>query len=198
MLADFADLDALNNRSNAAGVTARLELETEDVKAGGRSLRFRAANTGGSARGAWAQIGTVYEHPYFSMLPGEALGLWVKGDGSGALLNVQIRSPREYHDCISDHYIDLDFTGWRYVELLLRERDAERMSDYVWPYQRRRRKPRRVPERRGSAAYFASQPAAERNPGRGRSRHPRESDPLAAHPPGGAGKPVARNSAEPR
>jgi hypothetical protein len=134
VLADFADLDALNNRSNAAGVTARLELQTEDGKAGVRSLRFRAANTGGSARGAWAQIGTKYEHPYFSMLPGEALGLWVKGDGSGAVLNVQIRSPREYHDCISDHYIDLDFTGWRYVELLLRERDAERMSDYVWPY----------------------------------------------------------------
>ena len=68
------------------------------------------------------------------MMPGDALGLWVKGDGSGALLNVQIRSPREYHDCISDHYIDLDFTGWRYVEILLRERDAERLTDYVWPY----------------------------------------------------------------
>ena len=55
------------------------------------------------------------------MLPGDALGLWVKGDGSGALLNVQIRSPREYQDCISDHYIDLDFAGWRCVEILLRE-----------------------------------------------------------------------------
>ena len=68
------------------------------------------------------------------MAPGDAMGLWVKGDGSGALLNVQIRSPREYHGCISDHYIDLDFTGWRYVELLLRERDSERLTDYVWPY----------------------------------------------------------------
>ena len=134
VLADFADLAALNNRTTAAGVTARTELVTEDVKAGGRSLRFQAANRGSSRRGAWAQIGTTYQHPYFSMLPGEALGLWVKGDGSGALLNVQIRSPREYHDCLSDHYIDLDFSGWRYVELLLRERDAERMPDYVWPY----------------------------------------------------------------
>jgi len=134
VLADFADLDALNNRSNAARVTACIELDTKDVKAGGRSLRFRAANSGKSPRGAWAQIGTVYGHPYFSMMPGEALGLWVKGDGSGALLNVQIRSPREYHGCISDHYVDLDFTGWRYVELLLRERDAARLSDYVWPY----------------------------------------------------------------
>jgi hypothetical protein len=97
-------------------------------------LRLRAANSGDTPRGAWALVGTVYQHPYFSMMPGHAMGLWVKGDGSGALLNVQIRSPREYHGCISDHYIDLDFTGWRYVELLLRERDAERLTDYVWPY----------------------------------------------------------------
>ena len=134
VLVDFADLDALNNGSSAAGVRVQTEIDTTDVRAGGRSLRFRATNAGSTARGAWAQIGTTYEHPYFSMMPGEALGLWVKGDGSGALLNVQLRSPREYHGCIAEHYIDLDFVGWRYVELLLRERDAERMSDYVWPY----------------------------------------------------------------
>ncbi len=44
-------------------------------------------------------------HLYFNMMPGDAMGLWIKGDGSGALLNIQIRSPREYHGCISDHYI---------------------------------------------------------------------------------------------
>lgn len=134
VLADFTDLDALNNCRNAPGVNSEIELETGDVKAGGRSLRFRATNSGDTSRGAWAQIGTSYEHPYFSMMPGDAMGLWIKGDGSGALLNVQIRSPREYHGCISDHYIDLDFVGWRYVELLLRERDAERLTDYQWPY----------------------------------------------------------------
>ena len=134
MLADFADLDLLDNRRSAAGVTAEVALETADVKAGGRSLRLRAKNAGDSPRGAWTLIGRTYQHPYFSMLPGDALGLWVKGDGSGALLNVQIRSPREYHGCISDHYIDLDFVGWRYVEILLRERDSERLTDYVWPY----------------------------------------------------------------
>ena len=130
-------LASLNNRRSAAGVSTKLELNTDDVKAGGRSLRFYATNAGKTSRGAWAQIGTTYKHPYFSMLPGEAMGLWVKGDGSRALLNIQIRSPREYHDCISDHYIDLDFVGWRYVELLLRERDSERLSDYVWPYHTR-------------------------------------------------------------
>ena len=37
-------------------------------------------------------------------------------------------------DALSDHYVSLDFTGWRYVELLARERDVERMHDYIWPY----------------------------------------------------------------
>ncbi|MDZ7617392.1 MAG: LamG-like jellyroll fold domain-containing protein [Patescibacteria group bacterium] len=133
-LADFADLELLDNRHSAPGVTAEVELVTDDVKAGGRSLRLRAKNAGETSRGAWTQIGTTYKHPYFSMAPGDAMGLWVKGDGSGALLNLQIRSPREYHGCIADHYIDLDFTGWRYVELLLRERDSERLTDYAWPY----------------------------------------------------------------
>jgi len=134
MLADFTDPSTLNNRRNAAGVSSQVELETDDIKAGGRSLRIRATNANDTSRGAWSQIGTTYKHPYFSMMPGDAMGLWVKGDGSGALLNIQIRSPREYHGCISDHYIDLDFVGWRYVELLLRERDSERLTDYTWPY----------------------------------------------------------------
>ncbi len=133
-LADFADLEQLDNRQSAPGVTSALSLETREVRAGGRSLRFQASNDNDTSRGAWTQIGTTYEHPYLSMLPGDAMGLWVKGDGSGALLNVQIVSPREFHHCLADHYIDLDFTGWRYVELLLRERDSERLSDYVWPY----------------------------------------------------------------
>jgi hypothetical protein len=134
VLADFADPGTLNNRRHAAGVSSQVELETEDVRAGGRSLRIRARNENDTSRGAWSQIGTAYKHPYFSMMPGDAMGLWVKGDGSGALLNIQLRSPREYHGCISDHYIDLDFVGWRYVELLLRERDSDRLTDYAWPY----------------------------------------------------------------
>jgi hypothetical protein len=58
----------------------------------------------------------------------------VKGDGSGALLNLQLGTPREFMHALSDHYVTLDFKGWRYVELLVRERDVERMDDYVWPY----------------------------------------------------------------
>jgi len=60
--------------------------------------------------------------------------VWVKGDGKGALLNLQLGTPREYMSTLSDHYVTLDFTGWRYVELLMRERDVGEMSNYEWPY----------------------------------------------------------------
>ena len=43
-------------------------------------------------------------------------------------------TPSAFHHGTSDHYMRLDFTGWRYVTVLLRERDARMFSDYVWPY----------------------------------------------------------------
>jgi len=116
------------------------------------------------------------------MLPGDAMGLWVKGDGSGALLNIQIRSPREYHGCISDHYIDLDFVGWRYVELLLRERDSERLTDYVWPYSSAG-EATPCTETPSTGLMSPKSPAAQRDSTPAASRHLAEPDPLAFHPP---------------
>ncbi|MCK5802787.1 MAG: hypothetical protein KAI66_08145, partial [Lentisphaeria bacterium] len=134
VLADFSDLTTINAKRSAGGVTQKLVVEETDTRGGARNLRIVATNSGTSANGAWTFLGTDYPHPYHSMKGGEALGLWVKGDGSGALLNVQVQTPYVYHGAVSEHYVDLDFTGWRYVELLLRERDADRMGNYKWPY----------------------------------------------------------------
>ncbi len=62
-----------------------------------------------------------------------ALGLWVHGDDSGALLNLQVLSAR--HTAaggVGDHYITLDFSGWRYFTLV--EFESERVMDLGWPY----------------------------------------------------------------
>lgn len=59
------------------------------------------------------------------------LGFWVEGDGSGAVLNVQLHSPRHIRG-VADHYVVLNFTGWRYVELV--ESESDRIDDYGWPY----------------------------------------------------------------
>ena len=75
-----------------------------------------------------------FKAPYFSLDGRTAFGFRVKGDGKGELLNFQVSSPREYHNAVSDHYIRVDWTGWRYVTVLLRERDVWRMDEFKWPY----------------------------------------------------------------
>jgi hypothetical protein len=61
-----------------------------------------------------------------------ALGVWVYGDGKGEVLNLQLKSPQHISEGIGDHYIPVDFTGWRYFELV--EPEGERFADYAWPY----------------------------------------------------------------
>ncbi len=131
---DFADLTAFQTTTSASPVSLRLEVATNETRGGDRNLRLRAENRGATRRGAWAKAALSFPAPYRNFAGSGALGVWVKGDGQGALLNVQLGTPREYMEALSDHYVLLDFTGWRYVELLVRERDVEQMSDYQWPY----------------------------------------------------------------
>lgn len=133
-VADAADLAAFKLSTASASVSLQLAEGTGDGIGGGRHLRLMAENRGRERAGAWARASLGFAAPYRSLGGAGALGLWVKGDASGALLNVQLGSPREYHRALSDHYITLDFTGWRYVELLIRERDVERMTRHTWPY----------------------------------------------------------------
>jgi hypothetical protein len=115
-------------------VTQTLDRSTEQVKAGDASLRFMATNKRPSGQGAWAHVGMQFEAPYFSIGPCDALGVWIHGDGKGEVLNLQLTTPREYMDALGEHYVTVDFTGWRYFEIPLRERDAARYRDYEWPY----------------------------------------------------------------
>jgi len=50
------------------------------------------------------------------------------------VLNFQLTNPLQYWPTFDEHYVTVDFTGWRYFELHLKERDAERYGDYSWPY----------------------------------------------------------------
>lgn len=133
-VADYADLAAFQQATSSAAVSLRLEEAAGETHGGGRNLRLRAKNKSTERSGAWTRAGLVFPAPYRSFSGTGAMGVWIKGDGKGALLNIQLGSPREYSQGISDHYVTLDFTGWRYVELLVRERDVEQMSNYQWPY----------------------------------------------------------------
>jgi hypothetical protein len=73
----------------------------------------------------WAQEIDLTNHP--------ALGFWLHGDGGGQTLNVQIHSLGR-HNSFEDHYVPIDFQGWRYIRLL--EPESERFEQLAWPYGR--------------------------------------------------------------
>jgi hypothetical protein len=98
----------------------------------GRTVKLSAVNGNASSKGAWGCVTRKIPAPY--AVTERAIGFWVKGDGSGALLNVQLAVPREYTPAFAENYVKLDFKGWRYVERPLRERDAEEFFRYDWPY----------------------------------------------------------------
>ncbi len=126
------DVDAIKI-ATASKVRAHVSKTNDSEK--GEVILFRAENTSGERHGAWAGAGLQYSHPFRSIGKGDvgkAFGFWVKGDGSGSVLDFRISSSRVHNGGQSDHFVTLDFYGWRHVRVLLRERDAHRYGDYGW------------------------------------------------------------------
>lgn len=130
-LADFAVPDDFSHRETAPGVTADLKPSDDPVKVGSLSGRYTATNGNRGRSGSWTQFQKTFTPPQ-NLDDRQALGLWVHGDGQGELLNLQLRCPRHLVSGIGDHYIVVDFTGWRYFELI--EPEGERYEDFQWPY----------------------------------------------------------------
>jgi hypothetical protein len=132
VIEDFSKPESLADRACQDGVTASLETSTEQVKAGTASGCFSATSTRDSAAGAWARIGKIHKPP-LNVAQQKGVGVWVYGDGQGELLNLQERSPAgRAVGGIGDHYVAVDFMGWRYFELV--EMEGGRIADYSWPY----------------------------------------------------------------
>ncbi len=118
---------------SAKGV--KLAAVSADDPERGCVTRLTAVNDSGRRRGAWARLERTFDGPEYLNLDGaEGIGLWVKGDGSGAILDVQLQNPREHAAARSDHLVKIDFKGWKYVELPFRERDVDAYLKYEWPF----------------------------------------------------------------
>ncbi len=130
-LLDFGDGKDFSDPANQSGVAGQFSVVTEPLKVGRASGCFTATNSTTSRRGAWAKVGKTFEPP-LDLTGKEGLGVWVHGDGKGETLNIQLNSPVHLMPGIADHYVVVDFTGWRYFELI--ESEADRFADYVWPY----------------------------------------------------------------
>lgn len=100
----------------------------------GKVLRIAAENRTAPTNAAWVGLGRTLPEKTYLKVNGVS-SLWVKGDGSGAILNVQVQRAPEFARAFSENFVRLDFTGWRRVDLLIRERDADLSDRYVWPYE---------------------------------------------------------------
>ena len=133
ILADFV----APNELKLAGAASRVSLVTrvggDPRKPDEPRLTLAATNGSDTPTGAWARAVKTFD-PVADLTPCDAIGFWFHGDGKGELLNVQLTNLPEYFRTLDDHYVKIDFEGWRYFELLLRERDAAGYHDYQWPY----------------------------------------------------------------
>jgi hypothetical protein len=127
VLADFARGNPFKAEATAsADLTQSLELAAEKTPDGGPALCYRVGNKG-ARTSLWAKASAALPAPV-DISKHRRLGLWVKANGSGGILNVQLTGT----DARRDHYVPLDFTGWRLIELDTPE-DAH-FWDYSWPY----------------------------------------------------------------
>lgn len=126
---DFAKME----HSSAGGVSHSFAADAKGER--GPAFRLSASNLSAPCTGSWARAVRRFDFPGLNVGQRRmAFGAWVKGDGSGALLNLQVTSPGEYVGGVSDHHVRLDFAGWKYVTCLLRERDAGEYWKNAWPY----------------------------------------------------------------
>ena len=133
-LLDFTGESVFSKKEAAKQVTQELKFLPSGDGAKFPRMAIGAKNSGDSQDGAWTRLQIDYPFPHKDLGKCRSFGLWVKGDASGAILNIQFKTPYTHFEAVSDHYIDIDFTGWKFFTLLFRERDAERMQEFKWPY----------------------------------------------------------------
>lgn len=134
LVEDFSDPGTYSAVQCNEGVTATFSIVDTPVHEAPVSASITATNASAERQRAWVSVERTFDPPID--LSGRGMGLWVHGDGKGAILNLQIRSPKHVTFALTEHYVKLDFTGWRYVELIDTEDYA--IERYEWPYSRPR------------------------------------------------------------
>jgi len=131
-LADFSQSPDFVTELAADGVSGEISRIGEKTPDGEATAVFSAKNNGKSpVDGSYLNMAKNFD-PLADLSNNQALGFWVKGDGSGQLLNLSLRSPVHIsHGAHGDHFVKIDFTGWKYFELV--EIESAAISDYIWP-----------------------------------------------------------------
>ncbi len=132
VLADFSARKEFVNEGAAGGVSGMVTPSLEKLISGEVTGIFSARSSGASPQnGSWIKMEKKFE-PWMNLEKNQALGVWIKGDGNGELLNFRIESPKHLSfGARGDHFVKIDFTGWKYFELV--EIESSEYSNYIWP-----------------------------------------------------------------
>jgi len=135
LLTDFSDVNEMNQSEMQKGVSARLERVTEKAEDRGLKAVLHAHNIDAEQERSWAIF--QKEFPEMIDFTNKGIGVWIRGDGQGEVLNVQVASPKHLIGGFADHYVTVDFTGWKYFELV--EPESYQLSRYEWKHTRMRK-----------------------------------------------------------
>ena len=114
----------------ANGVTGQISQSDEKPENSEAAINLTASSSGESPReGSWIYMEKKFD-PWLNLDNNQALGLWIKGDGNGQLLNFRIGNPKHMGKARGDHFVKVDFIGWKYFELV--EIESTRFHDYIW------------------------------------------------------------------
>ncbi len=126
---DFGDPTAFSERRIPSGTVAAVTKTTDRIKVGAASGRL-AVTSRPAGNPPWAMLGRKFS-PCINVA-NRGLGFWVYGDGKGQVLNLQMKSPPFAHGGLCERYARIDFTGWKYIELI--EPESDDIPKHNWPY----------------------------------------------------------------
>ncbi len=129
---DFSTTGAFSDKQSSSGVTFSLEPVSSPTKTGSLSAAYVAKNSQEDANGAWCMTTKQFNSAVdFSK---RGFGVWIHGDGNREVLNFMWKAPASICMGIDEHYVVVDFEGWKYVEFI--EPESDRVGAYNWPYRR--------------------------------------------------------------
>ena len=132
ILTEFSGSEEFENDGSSAGVSGEIRGLAEKSATYGKSALFSArAENVSPWEGLYIKMVKKFD-PWLDIDKNQALGVWIKGDGNGELLNLRIESPKHLSSgARGDHFVKIDFTGWKYFELV--EIESSEFSNYIWP-----------------------------------------------------------------
>jgi len=132
ILTDFTNKQDFVSKGSASGISGEINISDEKTADGKTGGVFIANSQGKVIReGSWIKMEKRYE-PWLDLSKNQALGVWIKGDGNGELLNFRLESPKHLSNgARGDHFVKINFSGWKYFELV--EIESSEFTNYIWP-----------------------------------------------------------------